>query len=55
VKGCLLDYSFADADQLRQAILALLNAIKKATLQAAFLEWMKRLRKFIYWDGEDIE
>jgi hypothetical protein len=30
---------FADADQLLQAILALLNGIEKATL-AVFLEWI---------------
>jgi hypothetical protein len=34
---------FADADELLQVIQAFLNRIEKATLQAAFLEWMEKM------------
>jgi hypothetical protein len=45
VKRCLSGCLLADADQLLQTILALLNGIEQATIQAVFLEWMERLRK----------
>jgi hypothetical protein len=47
VKGWLSEYSPADADQLLQATLALLNAI--------FLEWLAQLRKCVKEDGDCIE
>jgi hypothetical protein len=57
VKRCLAGPSFedADADQLLAAIEGVLEDIDKVTLQAAFLEWMDRLRKSIATNGEYTE
>jgi hypothetical protein len=45
VNKCLAGLSFQDADQLLAAAEGVLERIEKVTLQAAFLEWMNRLRK----------
>jgi hypothetical protein len=55
VKICLADLSFEDANQLLAAIEGVLDGIGKVILQAAFLEWMDRLRKCIVTKGEYTE
>jgi histone-lysine N-methyltransferase SETMAR len=52
VKICLACFSFEDADQLLAAVKGVLEGIEKVTLQAAFLEYMDRLRKYITTNGE---
>jgi hypothetical protein len=46
IKRCLAGLSFEDADQLLEAVEGALQSIEKVTLQAVFLEWMDRLRKY---------
>jgi hypothetical protein len=46
VKRCLASLSFEDADQFLATVEGALEAIEKVTLQAVFLEWMDRLRKY---------
>jgi hypothetical protein len=55
VKRCLAVLSFEDADQLLAAVKGTLEGIEKGTLQAVFLEWMDRLRKYIAANREDTE
>jgi hypothetical protein len=55
VKRCLAGLSFQDADQFPAAVEGILEGIGKVTLQAVFLEWMDRLRKFIATNGEYTE
>jgi hypothetical protein len=38
-----------------EVVQILLEDIDKATLQAAFLEWMERLRKYIATNGESAD
>jgi hypothetical protein len=52
VKGCLTGLSFEGAKQFLEAIQAVLDGIEKVTLQAVFLEWMDRFRKYIAANGE---
>jgi histone-lysine N-methyltransferase SETMAR len=52
VKRRLAGLSFQDADHLLVAVEGVLKGIGKMMLQAVFLEWMDRLRKFIAADGE---
>jgi hypothetical protein len=47
--------SFEDADHLFAAVESVLEGIEKVTLQAVFLEWMDRLRKWIATNGEYTE
>jgi hypothetical protein len=47
VKRCLAGLSFEDADQVLAAVGRVLKGMEKMTLQAVFLEWMDRLRKYI--------
>jgi histone-lysine N-methyltransferase SETMAR len=55
VKRCLAGLSFEDVDQLLAAVEGALEGIEKVTLQAVFLEWMDRLRKYIATNGEYTE
>jgi hypothetical protein len=55
VKKCLAGLSFEDADRLLAAVEGVLEALEKVTLQAVFLEWMDRLRKYIAIDWEYTE
>jgi hypothetical protein len=55
VKRCLAGLLFEDADQLLAAVEGVLEYIEKSTLQAVFLEWMDRLRKYIAANGEYTE
>jgi histone-lysine N-methyltransferase SETMAR len=55
VKRCLPSLSFKDADQLLVTVEGVLEGIEKVTLQAVFIEWMDRLRKYIATNGEDTE
>jgi hypothetical protein len=43
------------SDQLLAAVEGVLEGIEKVTLQAVFLEWMDRLRKYIATNGEYTE
>jgi hypothetical protein len=45
VKGCLAGRSFVDAEELCEAVRWVPESTEKVTLQAAFLEWIDRLRK----------
>jgi hypothetical protein len=47
LKRCLAGLLFEDANQLLAALDGVLKGIEKVTLQAVFLEWMDRLRKYI--------
>jgi histone-lysine N-methyltransferase SETMAR len=55
VKRCLTGFSFEDADQLLAAVEGFPEGIEKVTLQAIFLEWMYRLKRYIATNGEDTE
>jgi histone-lysine N-methyltransferase SETMAR len=55
VKRCLAGLSSEDANQLLAAVEGVLEGINKVTLQAVFLEWMDRLRKYITTNGEYTE
>jgi hypothetical protein len=55
VKRCLACLSFEDANQLLAAIEGVLEGVAKVTLQAVFLEWMDRFRKYIATNGEYTE
>jgi hypothetical protein len=55
VKRCLAGLSFENADQLLAALEGVLEGITKVTLQAVFLEWMDRFRKYIATNGEYTE
>jgi hypothetical protein len=55
IKRCLTGLSLEDTDQLLAAVEGVLEGIEKVTLQAAFLEWMNRLRKYIATNGEYTE
>jgi hypothetical protein len=55
VKRCLASLSFEDADQLLAAVEGVPEGIEKVTLQAVFLEWMDRFRKYIATNGEYTE
>jgi hypothetical protein len=55
VKRCLAGLSFEDEDQLLAAVEGVLEGIEKVTLQAVFLEWMDRSRKWIAPHGEYTE
>jgi histone-lysine N-methyltransferase SETMAR len=44
VKNCLAGASFADVDELLEAVMTILGEIEKVTLEAVFLEWMDRLK-----------
>jgi hypothetical protein len=46
VKRCLARLSFEDDDQLLAAVEDVLEGIEKVILQALFLEWMDRLRRY---------
>jgi hypothetical protein len=52
VKRCLSGLSFEDTDQPLAAVEGVLERIEQVTLQAVFLEWMNRLRKWITTNGE---
>jgi hypothetical protein len=43
--------AFDNADQLLAAVEGILEGIEKVTLQAVFLDWMDRLRKYIATNG----
>jgi hypothetical protein len=47
VKRCLAGPSFEDADQLLAALKGVRKCLEKLIMQAVFLEWMDRLRKYI--------
>jgi hypothetical protein len=51
VKRCLAGLSFQDSDQPLAAVEGILEGIEKMTLQAVFLEWMDRLRRYITTSG----
>jgi hypothetical protein len=55
VKRYLTGLSFEDADQLFAAVEGVPEGIDKVTLQAVFLEWMDRLKKYIATNGEYTE
>jgi hypothetical protein len=55
VKRCLAGLWFEDSDQLLAAVEGVLEGIEKVTLQAVFLEWMDRLKKYITINGEHAE
>jgi hypothetical protein len=55
VKRCLTGLLFEDADQLLAAVEGVLEGIEKMTLEAVFLEWMDRFRKYIATNGEYTE
>jgi hypothetical protein len=55
VRRCLASLSFEDADQLLAAVEGILEGIEKVTLQAVFLEWMDRLRKYLATNWEYTE
>jgi hypothetical protein len=55
VKGCLASRSFVDAEELCETVRTVLDSIEKVILQAVFLEWMDRPRKYIQTDGERTE
>jgi transposase len=55
IKRCLAGFSFEDADQLLATIEGVLEGIEKVTLQAVFLEWMDRLRKYMTTNQEYTE
>jgi hypothetical protein len=44
VKGLLAGSELADRTELEQAVVAILDGIKKVTLGEVFLTWMARLR-----------
>jgi hypothetical protein len=54
-KRCLAGLSFEDADQFPATVEGVLEGIEKVTLQAIFLEWMDRLKKYIAANGECTE
>jgi hypothetical protein len=55
IKRCPAGLLFKDADQLLAAVEGVLDGIEKVTLQAVFLEWMDRLKKYIATNGEYTE
>jgi hypothetical protein len=55
VKNRLAGASFADTDELLEAVMIVLDEIEKVTLEAVFLEWMDRLRRCIITNGEYID
>jgi hypothetical protein len=55
VKRCLPGLSFEDANQFLAAVESVLEGIRKVTLQAVFLKWMNRLRKYITTNREYIK
>jgi hypothetical protein len=55
VQRCLAGLSFEDAYQLLAAVESVRKGIEKVTLQAVFLEWMNRLRKYVTTNGEYTE
>jgi histone-lysine N-methyltransferase SETMAR len=55
MKRCLAGFSFENPDGLLHGIQGFLAGVQKVTLQAVFLEWMRRLRQCIDIDGEYID
>jgi histone-lysine N-methyltransferase SETMAR len=55
MKYCLRGQSFEAADELFSATEAVFGAIEKSTLDAVFVEWMERLRRWIAANGEYFE
>jgi histone-lysine N-methyltransferase SETMAR len=54
VKNRFAGASFADANELVEAIMTVLGEIEKMILEAIFLEWMDRFRRCITTNGEYI-
>jgi hypothetical protein len=54
-KICLAGLSFEDANQPLAAVEGVPEGVEKVTLQAVFLEWMDRLRKWIVINAEYTE
>jgi hypothetical protein len=55
VKRCLAGLLFENADLLLAAVEDVLEGVEKVTLQAVFLEWMDRIKKWIATNGEYTE
>jgi hypothetical protein len=55
MKRFLAGLSFENPDGLLHGIRGFLGGIQEVTLQAVFLEWMRRLRQCIDTDGEYID
>jgi hypothetical protein len=54
-KRCLADLLFEEANQLLAVVEGVLEGVENVTLQAVFLEWMDRLRKYTATNGEYTE
>jgi hypothetical protein len=52
VKGKLMGYRAETPSELHVHIRVILAEIPRETLNAVFLEWMKRLQKWVQVDGE---
>jgi prophage maintenance system killer protein len=55
VKGKLMGYRAETPSELLVRIRVSLADIPRETLNAVFLEWMKRLQKYVEVDGEYVE
>jgi hypothetical protein len=55
LKGVLQESSFDELDELLSTIQEIFRGFDRETIEAVFQEWMIRLQKYLYGNGEYVE